>query len=241
MEQEIERRLTDLLTQMDAPDKGNITNSLAETMQIFDKGLDSFDEAIKKNTLYPYTEEAHDLLDLLKSFRDYFYHSKSKSKRFLQKHYFHNAKYIRDNAKKILEFVNKSIHKTRERAIVFDGMRDCYLKHIQLEVMPNDDLDGERIYLSQGILIIPTISGYHVFDISIQYHATSSENNLMFEFEQLTEQGLNSVEEAIKKYADPEIFLGTIAIAKNTETYPLNETVIPIIVEKYEEGLRSNS
>lgn len=132
---------------------------------------------------------------------------------------------------------NKLIESYEEYSIQFTNMKNCLMKHIELEILPNKSLDNESIYLGRGKVVMPAkikTEGYHVFDISVERCLThkTDEVRLM----PLTEHGLKTIEEALERYAEPDT-IETLAVARNTEHYPLTETAIPIIRKKYEEGL----
>lgn len=110
----------------------------------------------------------------------------------------------------------------------FKMFHEAINNHIELAVLPFD-ITGEKLYLKQGRLIMPTTiktPGYHVFSINYE----DEKGGILFE--PITEYGLSSLEKALKDYVDPKM-LGTVAIAKNTEQYPLEETALYILHEKY--------
>lgn len=122
----------------------------------------------------------------------------------------------------------------------FENMESCLSKHIELEILPNKSFDNERIYFRNGKIIIPTeikSRGYHVFDVSVKKIGTEDVERIVLE--SLTEYGFKTLEEALRKY-DEQDMIQTLAVARNTESYSLLDTVLPVISKKYKEGLWDN-
>jgi len=119
----------------------------------------------------------------------------------------------------------------------FSRINEEIYNDIELEILDVDG--GESIYLPQGRLIVPNGEPpeYHVYKISTSWCDLHNREHVYFE--KLTKRGYSSVEEALKDPHDfPKNMFGTIALVKNSEKYPLEESVMPMILWKYEEGLQ---
>ena len=188
--------------------------------------LQILDNAIERAALVPYATEARKALEMLKLSRERI----PKEDAFLKKIYKGSLlPSYPEASQRALKKLNEYIPELENRVVIFKNMRDYLSQHIQLAALPNEDLDGERIYLARGMLIMPAGKnpvGYFVFKISI------SENRHV-ELEQTSSYRIDSIDEAIEKCKSMNM-VGTIAIAKNTEHYPIEETALPIIKEKYE-------
>lgn len=138
----------------------------------------------------------------------------------------------------LIERINRNISSLDERKNHFLRLKSGVEQHIQLEVLPDEVLGDD--YFAQGKLIVPTAiksSGYHLYRINLQFCSHCSKPHGM-DMALMTEYGLPSVEEVLRQYCTPRP-LGTVAIAKNTERYPLEETVLPILKLKYPEGFNA--
>lgn len=138
----------------------------------------------------------------------------------------------------LIEKINRNISDLDERKNHFLRLKSGVEQHIQLEVLPDEVLGDD--YLAQGKLIVPTTiksSGYHLYKINFQFCSPCSRPHGL-NMELMTEYGLPSVEEVLQQYCTPRP-LGTVAVAKNTENYPLEETVLPILKLKYLEGFNA--
>jgi hypothetical protein len=127
-----------------------------------------------------------------------------------------------------------------ERAQRFVYMRDSISQHIQMEVLPNEILDGERTLLGQGYFVIPTTMrdrGFFVFKYS---QNPCCKDTRAIAFQPTSEYGAHSIEEAIAQHIPPNR-IGSVIIARNTEDYPLSETVMPILFEKYTQKVKEQN
>ena len=122
-----------------------------------------------------------------------------------------------------------------QRREVFYHLRQAVSRHISLEISPNELFEGRKPYLGQGRLIFPINHSlskrYHVLRI---YHHPGREENDCIELEPLTTLPLPTLEEAMERYVEPNI-LGTVAIAKNTECYDMEGTVLPVLQHMYQQ------
>ncbi len=139
-------------------------------------------------------------------------------------------------------------------------------RHIHLEVIPTPALDGRQVFLSSGKVIIPTEIpeeiGYHAYSLfysSSPKPSPISEEKLpgeaspiafgmdgagdaffrklfLLDVEQLTEMPCFTLEDALDRHTRSSEIC-TIAFAQNAEYFPLAETALPIVVEKYLQAL----
>ncbi|MFH1210781.1 MAG: hypothetical protein V1645_02580 [archaeon] len=228
-------------------------HSIEDLEEVIKFNKETFDNAAKSNFLSPYITIAHAIHTTLMGVRDVMHEClKDSRKKHVEKpneRFYGLAKLelglsgntfrfevYENELTRMIDMLNSKIPVIEEKVVYFDSMKDCLLKHIQLEVLPNELFDGERIYLSKGHVIIPSglnPTGYHVFGIS----AKAGKDGSSLDFDNLVNSHpVSSVEEAIKKYVDPDV-IASVAVAKNTEFYPLMETALPIVREKYEKGL----
>lgn len=109
---------------------------------------------------------------------------------------------------------------------------------ITLERLKNP-IDGTDDYTPKGFLIMDTAvesPGYHVFVFD------SNENDgkyIPIKFTPLTKHGFGSIDDAIK-FAIQSRLPGTFLLATNTLGYPLKETTLPVISQRYDNLLRMN-
>ncbi len=129
-----------------------------------------------------------------------------------------------------------------ERAQRFVYMRDSISQHIQMEVLPNEILDGERTILGQGYFVFLTTMrdrGAFVFKY-FQNTCPCCKNTQTITFQPTSEYGSPSLEEALVQHV-PSKPLGSVIIVRNTESYPLSETVMPILAEKYTQKVKEQN
>jgi hypothetical protein len=141
---------------------------------------------------------------------------------------------------KAQEFFQTAAQSLEERAQRFVYMRDSISQHIQMEVLPNEILDGERTLLGQGYFVIPTTMrdrGFFVFKYS---QNPCCKDTRAIAFQPTSEYGAHSIEEAIAQHI-PSNRIGSVIIARNTEDYPLSETVMPILFEKYTQKVKEQN
>ncbi len=227
-------------------------HSIKDLEHVIEAYKESLDKAIESNLLFPSINNAYEIYNAMVNMRERIIRTEcnikttSKDPRSRDYAYIDFKINLYDSVFKfyfmgsqlarVAGIVDKNIILFGAKSMFLKNMKQHLMNTIELEVLPND-LDGERTYFGQGKLIMLTTvesKGYHVFDISMK--ACSQCNKPHLEFITLTRYGLRSIEEAIEKYVDPAV-IGTVAIARNTESYSLAETVIPIIGEKYVSGL----
>ncbi len=229
-------------------------HSTKDLEQVIEAYKESLDRAIESNLLFPFMDNAGEISEILNRVKERIIQARSYIKTTIKdpesraysltqlninlydsafKFYF-----MGKQLPKVVNMLKKNIPEFEEKSISLKNIKLRLADTIELEVLPND-LDGEKTYFGRGKLIMLTAGskGYHVFDISTTKCDQCERPHL--EFKTLTKYGLNSIEEAIEKYVDPTV-IGTVAIARNTECYPLAEIVIPIIGEKYAAGLGWN-
>jgi len=124
--------------------------------------------------------------------------------------------------------LNEMLREVSQRKHRFDGLWGSLSHIIEMDVLPNPVFGDKEVYLPQGRIIIPSRGYFHTFRIK-QGEGT--------EFEQLQPLAL-SLPDAITKHTNPDTY-GTIAIANNTQLYPLNETVAPILAARYDLAMNS--
>ncbi len=237
---------------------GRDSHSLEDLARVISLTLQTFDRAVVESALKPYSDSADDALEWIRSMRDDVQQFRTDVRAYSQEqhpfvnNYTHSVgKFVNEisnhrfkfyiaeaEIQHALEMIGKGVTEIGARTYLFEHMKTAVSEHIQLEVLPNELFDGERVYLGQGRLIMPTTvqtSGFHAFSFSYGKHNNSGKEHL--HFEPLTRYGLSSLDEAIEKHV-PKNMIGTVAIATNTEFYPLRETALPLIAKKYESGLR---
>ena len=104
-------------------------------------------------------------------------------------------------------------------------------KKITLDVIPDPVLDD--VILGQGRIFLQTsikTPGYHALDI--QTYNCGNCTKLHAEIAQRSEHGSESLEEAQLRYDNPNQLI-TRLIAGNTQQFALEETVIPVLEQKY--------
>jgi len=136
-----------------------------------------------------------------------------------------------------IEIVKRYEGRLSRKLNEFSALYDKIYNEIELEILP-DNISGEKDYLAQGRLIVQTgTDEYHVYKISRHWCEGHQMDHV--EFEILTERGYSSVEEALNDPHDvPKKMLGTIAVVRNPNNYPMEDSVIPILMLKYEGGLQ---
>ncbi len=128
------------------------------------------------------------------------------------------------------DLFNTQIEKTREDIVMLESMKNAIMNHITLEVRPHELFEGQKVYLGQGKVIIPVSKGSDV-----KYNVMSvfySNERKQLDFSIVNDKPLDSEADAISIYTDPKD-LASLVIAKNTEKYPLRETAMPIVAERY--------
>ena len=149
----------------------------------------------------------------------------------------------------------------------FTRLRKIAERHIHLEVIPLPALDGRKVFLPSTKVIVPAKIpgeiGYHAYalfysvpcqeplpddaapeiplptpgeDLAKMSRLVSSPVDI----EQLTETPCFTLEDALDRYTRSSE-LCTVAFAQNAEYFPLAETALPIVVEKYLEAVRLTS
>ena len=207
---------------------GPLNLKLDVSQKIMETNIKIFDEAVKYGALYPYKPLTEICLKQLEEL---------KNKILKHGSMYKESKESKESLK-LSQAINSHIITIKDQIPMFQQMEEMINNHIELTIEP--DSTGEIFYLNQALLILPTeikSKGYHVFEGrgNINFF-----NRFQFLFQPLTEYGFETIEEAKKKYIDPTLFC-TIATAKNTENYPLRETVLPIISKKYEKRIRENN
>lgn len=141
----------------------------------------------------------------------------------------------------------------------FARLQHLASRHIQLQPIPTSALDGRTVFLPAAKVIIPTAipggvgyAAYALFfpnpeqkPVSVQppekiagavNFAEVVQTYLSSDIEQLTETPCFSLDDALDRYTNPHECC-TIAFAQNAEYFPLVETALPIVIEKYERVL----
>jgi len=204
-----------------------ILNNSSDVKKVSENSLMLCSEAISRNAFYPHAELAGRVLQFIKQYRNEF--SKKSNRQC--------SAYFRKEKEDSFIATCNEISKLEDNISLFEAMKYAISKHIKLEAEP---IEGEILYLAQGRLILPTkiiTKGYHVFSISSKQCAGCGSKELSFN--PLTKYGLSSVEEAKRRHTEKDELM-TVVIARNTEHYPLFETVLPIIKEKYLLGSTGN-
>ena len=138
-------------------------------------------------------------------------------------------------------------------------------RHIQLEAIPTPALDGRKVFLPSTKVIVPAQIpgdiGYHAYALFYsvprqeplpdeaapegQPQTIEEEMEKMsrlvsspVDIEQLTQTPCFTVEDALDRYTCSSE-LCTVAFAQNAELFPLAETALPIVVEKYRKAVAS--
>lgn len=212
----------------------------------------SFEKAIQINALEPYQQMAQTMLEKLQNAqksmeKDLFScyqqmqkpKSSGRSEPCLSWRLFDSIFQIEvpfSEVYNVLAVIRQEAEKVGKNCALFQQMRKCIVRHIELEILPNPILDGERTALNQGIAIIPTRiysnPGFYLFDF-VTFYDEKLKRYSPLKFRLADYSGSATLEEALGK-EQVKHRLGTIAVARNTEIYPLWETAIPIVREKYE-------
>lgn len=224
-------------------------NSVTELEEILSKSMQAFEEAVSRREIYPHSSSAHEELKGLEGLQQGLTKFRDISRRdiLLQRAQFDidmghyvltfNHEGRSKELNQALAIVQRTKSELKQQVSFFDTMYRTIFNHIELDVLPTDIFDGERIYLAQGRLILPTAittPGYYAFEISMP--DCNHCKNRHIKFRPLTQRGYESVDDAIQAHVDP-LQLGTVAIARNTEHYPLERTALPILRIKYEQGM----
>lgn len=198
--------------------------------------LDLFSASLKHNYLAPCQEMSQDIAAALQKLRTqlnaavYSIHGgnhKSGCVRIAAGYNFH----FHPNSSEIetmLHVVNTFLPQLEEKSSLYGYLEECLMRHIQLDLLPNKIFDDRKVYLKSGHLIFPHVGAYLVYDIF-----TCPKGVV---FKPVIRYGCRTLDEALKDYVDHSL-IGSIVIAKNTDYYPLEETVLPILKKKYEAEL----
>lgn len=113
---------------------------------------------------------------------------------------------------------------------------DKVMNDIRIETRNNPVADdGQEIYLTQGLMIMKTSIrerlGYHAFDFRLGKY-NEGEEGPHYGFFQKAVFPEETLESAIDEYM-PRDGVQTLLIVHNSEKYMFNDTVIPVIIEKY--------
>ena len=241
--------LSELAEQIKGVHGGKNSHTTADLEKLVRIHLSAFDNAISGLALEPYNFSASSMLKILEDLKKTLQFFREMGSYSGGSFINNRAAFIRrigptefrffikgGDAEEAAVNINNMINDTKVRDELFKGMYETVMHKITLEVVPNPDLENERVYLAQGRVIIPTNQspGYQIFKLS---PFTCQEGCFHVKLKQITSRGYSSVDEALDKGVDPAI-IGTIAIAKNTEMYPLRATSIPIVELKYENAIR---
>lgn len=232
----------------------DVLHSLTDLEEILQVHKDAFDSALGSCALFPYKFEAERMINNLGSLKmhilrsmnnsDYIYENnviglvdlknsvasmpicEFQFKFYLMQKDFYSA----------FKIINKQIPKFENRAVLFNDLFVFLMRDIKLNILPNLCFENAQVYTNHGILIMPTTKespSYHAFNISTTKCSSCDKEHVSLK--QHTSQGFDSIDSALNLIGEPEN--GTIAIAEHTEHYPLIETSLPIVKDKYEKAL----
>ncbi|MDP3640037.1 MAG: hypothetical protein Q8R53_02425 [Nanoarchaeota archaeon] len=208
-----------------------------------------FEEALHRRQLLPYTEDMNIALAAF-----------GNKERALQEMYSSVSYSCKMRTISSLDnFFETSQARLTSQKKRFHRLHGLAERHIQLEVIPTPALDGRKVLLPSTKVIVPAEIhgdlGYHVYALFYSFPRkeplpdeaspesqppTTGEKMAKMsrrayppvDIEQLTDTPCFSLEDALDRYTHPQDVC-TIAFAQNAEHFPLAETALPIVVEKY--------
>ncbi len=194
-----------------------------------------FKEAISRSEIFPYAMMSDQTLSILSSFRDSV--NSQVYEIVLMSGGHPQALSLMRQKEESFKELNEIITVLEVIVPSFKSLYERIYSHIQLEVLPDESLGGERLFLRNGKIVVPATikdsSGYFIFGVT--YGKCNDCNKEHIHIDQLTERAIPSLDSALRDI--DRTLLQTVAVARNTESYPLEATVIPILKLKYHKGL----
>ncbi len=129
--------------------------------------------------------------------------------------------------------ISPLIWQTQRSVDDLSQLKETAEREITSEIRPNNIVGSQ--YLSEAKILVPVQQpqpGVLVFAMTPE----KKSKNLSFNIRQVSPQPYSSMAEALRKQTDP-LRLETVVVASGTENYPLTETVLPVLVQKYVQGL----
>jgi hypothetical protein len=130
------------------------------------------------------------------------------------------------------EVMETRVAEARMAANRFFELREDAFSKIYLQVVPDKPI-GECVYFNSAKVIVPktrTSRGYSVIEL---FTKRCESGDLGVEAKVL-EEGLKTSEEALEKHVNPNV-IQTVAYARGVRSFPLYETVVPLICEIYKQ------
>ena len=133
-----------------------------------------------------------------------------------------------------IRLVEEKATQVQDYHLRLDGLHAEASESINFKRFRNP-VDGTNNYSDEGVLIMEATveaPGYHLFSFS----SRPSNGSKVVDFTHRTRLGFGSIKDALR-YATELKIKGTLLVAKGAAKYPLNETVLPIIADRYEIAL----
>jgi hypothetical protein len=136
-------------------------------------------------------------------------------------------------------YIPRSEHNTMVKAIeasikTFDPL---YKQFSQLRKKLDDDVGfevlpsfGDGTIYTHGTMVVPLVDGYHAFEVETYNCAECDKTHLTMN--QVSEYPVFDTQRAINLHTDENV-LKTRIIVSGTSSLPVDETVIPILKQKY--------
>ncbi len=200
-----------------------------------------FTDAAFRKAIFPYTEGATGLLKMLTTIRENLVELRQhnpETNPFRQYNlqfgdYLFTIPIAHSEIHEAHQALSPLIWETQRSVDDLSQIKATAEREITSEIRPNKVVGTQ--YLSEAKLLVPVHQpqpGVFVFAMTPDKRS----KDLAFTITQLSLTLYSSMNEALRKQTDP-LRLETVVVASGTEHYPLNETVLPVLVQKYMVGL----
>lgn len=254
-----EDELLEQLAIIEAKEDLHDLDDLAKIVNVY---LRNSEEAIQRKAIYPHLERTSDALSSLQALSDRLRACESELKTISDSvPPFLAVSLLTDDNTYMAEFgfltfyfsvphksipnalddIDGHMNRLTEKIDQLSSSYEQAYDQIDIEVLPNEDFNRERLYLPQGRLIVPSGNPPRYIVYAIRNRREGGVGDQYIYFDRISIRGHSSLEQAIKDPHDVPInMFGTIAVAKHTEQYSLKETVMPILSQKYREAMKAN-
>ncbi len=199
-----------------------------------------FTDAVFRKAVFPYADGAQGLLKMLSTIREDLIelHQQDEETNPFRSYALQFADYTftisiaHSEIHQAQQILSPLLWQTQRSVDDLSQVKETAEDEITSEIRPNN-IVGKR-YLSEARFLIPVEQpqpGVLVFAIT----PDTKSADLAFTMKQISTP-YSSVPEALRKQTDP-LRLETVVVACGTENYPLTETVLPVLLQKYVVGL----
>lgn len=134
--------------------------------------LESLDGEIQKGVIFPYIGLVPFSLENIKGFKDRIPKSLDSGYNIVGMSfggpYFLKIGLKSGEIKKLLKAIDYHVSEMQKRVDNLEGALHTISNMIELEVLPDEDFDGDRVYFAKGKVIVPRKQRYSVLDISLK-------------------------------------------------------------------------